>query len=308
MDVWSFTKGPLTTHKYIWFRFVGRGDAEGSEGQYFALVEYYPPKTIDAPERPSQPPSRQNSVSNFLSAADSNSSTDSDKGEYRSSGSSKRSHTSTHHNQHLRLFSLLPASLNPVIAPSQLLAEQKPDRGAEVAELRGVQLNEAMFVGGLSWMPKLAQFLLGSENGSNAGASPPKKTKLTCEDIGPSFLRYLCIELFTERSERVPKDIRDGLADFMWDEKFELEYETDELTFIRLLVWQNVGYGRDAKLGIFVAKVDHLGTGAPLLVRFAVTDVDELSCGVVSYSGTGIGIYLILPSHANLVTCTLECQ
>ncbi|KAA1473320.1 PLC-like phosphodiesterase [Dentipellis sp. KUC8613] len=319
-------------------------------GKIVVMVEYYPPKTIDAPERPSQPPSRQNSeqeqdekeeqelkaaaakepaprISDALAALGVYARSMKPDKNWLSEKITYPSHVIINISESA-LSSLLPTSLNPLIAHSQRHLRRVYPRGtriessnlnplkfwqngSQIAALnwqsydRGVQLNEAMFAGGPGWMPKPARFLPASDDDSSVDASSPKKSKLSCEVVGlssrnvskdtSSLSAYVRVQLWHQkedlwRSKTVKtKDIQDGLADFMWDEKFEFEYDTDELTFIRLIVWQNVGYGRDVKLGIFVAKVDHLETGwrfirlltsrgkdsgATLLVHFSFTDVD----------------------------------
>ncbi|EAU83602.2 phospholipase C [Coprinopsis cinerea okayama7 len=90
------------------------------------------------------------------------------------------------------------------------------------------------------------------------------------------------------KSEKV-KDVPGLGADVVWNETFELEYELDELAFIRLLIYEDE-FGRDDRIASFCAPVDRLVTdrwvairmlntkgkdvGATVLARFSLERVD----------------------------------
>ncbi|THH12951.1 hypothetical protein EW146_g7218 [Bondarzewia mesenterica] len=223
------------------------------------------------------------------------------------------------------LSALLPHALEELIANAQLhlrrvyprgtrVESSNPDplaswsAGSHIAALNwqsydlGVQINEAMFVGTPGWVVKPPKLL--------ASKRPTDKrlVKLKCHVVGLSSLpthkdtkrisTYLCADLFSFstketdtkwRSETVQcEDPIEGLADFLWDTDFEFQYETNGLTFLRIRVKENVEYGRDPEMAVFVARVEHIqtgwrfvrmldrkgkDTGSTLLLRFDFEDV-----------------------------------
>ncbi|EGN97274.1 hypothetical protein SERLA73DRAFT_183944 [Serpula lacrymans var. lacrymans S7.3] len=163
---------------------------------------------------------------------------------------------------------------------------------------RGMQINEAMFVGTEGWVLKPAP-LLGMGEHMNS------RLKLTVEIIGVSslsppnghhdFTAYVQAQLFHSagdqewRSEHVKcKDVSDAGADVMFNGRFEWEFESDDMAFIRLLVFRHE-FIRSERLAVFCARVIHLqqgwkfirllnmkgkNNGATVLVRFAISVVD----------------------------------
>ncbi|KAJ6602808.1 PLC-like phosphodiesterase [Mycena vulgaris] len=178
--------------------------------------------------------------------------------------------------------------------------------GAHIASLNwqnydtGMQLNEGMFVGSSGWVLKPARLLA-------LGGAMPGRYRLGGEIVGVSSLpppngraeksysAYVAAELFHAqqdqkwRSKTVKtRDVYRAGADPMWNERFEWEYEADDLAFLRLTVMESE-FGRDDKMVVFCARVDHLqqgwrlvrmldmqgkNSGATLLVRFSVALVE----------------------------------
>ncbi|KAJ7102474.1 PLC-like phosphodiesterase [Mycena belliarum] len=177
--------------------------------------------------------------------------------------------------------------------------------GAHIASLNwqtydtGMQLNEGMFVGSPGWVLKPAR-LIGSESmggrhklaGEIAGISslPPPNGQAE-----KAYSAYVTAELFhAQQNQKWRTKTAKGLdvhrvgADFMWNERFEWEYEADDLAFLRLTVMESE-FGLDDKMVVFCARVDHLqqgwrlvrmldmkgkNSGATLLVRFSISLLD----------------------------------
>ncbi|KAJ7019873.1 PLC-like phosphodiesterase [Mycena alexandri] len=182
--------------------------------------------------------------------------------------------------------------------------------GAHIASLNwqnydtGMQLNEGMFVGTEGWVLKPARLL-------GMGEKMEGRHRLVGEVVGisslpppngradKSYSAYVTAELFHAqqdqkwRSKTVKtQDVPGAGGDIMWGvfeaERFEWEYDADELAFLRLTVMENE-FGRDDHLAVFCARVDHLqqgwrlvrmldmkgkDSGATLLVRFTATLID----------------------------------
>jgi len=136
----------------------------------------------------------------------------------------------------------------------------------------GMQMNEAMFVGTPGWVLKPAHMLgLGD-------APTPQEMKIIGKVVGVSalpcpndtlhFSSYVRVELMHTKSTHQwkSKSIKAKAAskeagiDIMWNQRFEFQYEYDELAFIRLL-FQEDELGRDDKLAVFCAKLDHIQQG-----------------------------------------------
>ncbi|KAJ7186489.1 PLC-like phosphodiesterase [Mycena filopes] len=179
--------------------------------------------------------------------------------------------------------------------------------GAHIASLNwqnydtGMQLNEGMFVGSGGWVLKPA-VLLGM------GGRMEARHRLVGEIVGISSLpppngradktysAYVTAELFHAQQDQKwrsktakTRDVPGAGADVMWGsvgvfetERFEWEYDADELAFLRLTVMESE-FGRDDRMVVFCARVDHLqqgwrlvrmldmkgkDSGATLLVRF----------------------------------------
>lgn len=159
----------------------------------------------------------------------------------------------------------------------------------------GMQLNEAMFAGTAGWVERPSRLI---------GVSG-RKVKLSCDVIGISslprpkehteFTPYVHAELFSYskdqdwRSERFKcKHVPEEGADVMWNDRFEWEFEEDDLTFIRLRVLRHEVLSKDEQMLVFCARLcdleqgwrfihllsmDGRCTGATLLVRFIISDI-----------------------------------
>ncbi|EIW77727.1 PLC-like phosphodiesterase [Coniophora puteana RWD-64-598 SS2] len=162
---------------------------------------------------------------------------------------------------------------------------------------RGMQINEAMFVGTNGWVPKPA--MLGRE------AVEIGKTRITGEVVGvssltrptkSSFSAYVQAELFHADGEekwhtdRVKCKDEAEQVDVMWNNRqFEWEFIDDELAFIRLTICHPEELILHENLAVFCARVSRLeqgwrfvrllntkgkDSGATLLVRFTITNVE----------------------------------
>ncbi|KAJ7844656.1 hypothetical protein B0H13DRAFT_2364126 [Mycena leptocephala] len=110
-----------------------------------------------------------------------------------------------------------------------------------------------------------------------------------------SFSAYVNAELLHAQQDQKwhsktvkTQDVPGAGADAMWNERFEWEYERDEMAFLKLTIMESE-FGRDDTIVVFCARVDHLqqglrlvrmfdtngkNSGATLLVRFSVSRVD----------------------------------
>lgn len=178
--------------------------------------------------------------------------------------------------------------------------------GAQVVALnwqtydRGMQLNEALFVGSPGWVLKPPELRPGHIQFEDTKA----KTKLTCEIMGmSSFVSpsddkdpklYLRAQLFGAKgkseweSKKFSFSANPGtLVDWDINETFSFIFDTQGMAFIRLLVCNSI-FGKDAKLAVFCGRVAYLqpgwrfihllnmkgkDTGATLLVRFRFEDM-----------------------------------
>lgn len=139
---------------------------------------------------------------------------------------------------------------------------------------RNLQFNEAMFVETGGWVLK-PDALRGIQPSSK------RNVRLTCEILGAcnvpnpklkqNIKAFVHGELFfpSERtktfrsqskhpSESSPPD--GATADFFWNERFHWEYLEHDLSFIRLIIYQDEWLAKD-RLGIFCARVDYLQPG-----------------------------------------------
>jgi len=178
--------------------------------------------------------------------------------------------------------------------------------GSHIASLnwqsydRGMQLNEAMFVGSPGWVLKPASLL-----GTNEEV--PKRVRMVGEVVGisslpppngcanKSYSAYIQAQLFHStqdqqwRSKTVKTtDVPGDGADILWNEKFEWEFDADSLAFLRLFVKEDE-FGKDDKIAVFCVRVEHLqqgwriirlfdtkgkNSGATLLARFSISSVE----------------------------------
>jgi len=51
-----------------------------------------------------------------------------------------------------------------------------------------------------------------------------------------------------------------SIVDLVWDEKFQFNYDSDQLAFLRILL-QKDEYGRDEELAVFCARVSRIQQG-----------------------------------------------
>jgi len=172
--------------------------------------------------------------------------------------------------------------------------------GTQVAALnwqrydKGVELNEAMFVGSGGWILK-PKHLLGAPT-----LNSESHLHLTCEIAGGCHIPteghdgkvYVRAELFLASGDEnwesqakhssSPKESNRG--NFTWKEQINWKYAKDELAFVRISVYCSE-FGEDSRLGTFCARVEYLQqgwkfirlfdkkgkhNGGLLLVRFAV--------------------------------------
>ncbi|KAF9472618.1 PLC-like phosphodiesterase [Pholiota conissans] len=173
--------------------------------------------------------------------------------------------------------------------------------GSQVASLnwqvydRGMQINEAMFVGTPGWVPKPLHM---REPGLQQGG----REKMVGEVIGvsscacsllpviifdgylvlvpapngragKSFSSYIRAQLFHSNGDvswrsktiKTNHSLETG-ADILWQERFEWEYEIDDLAFLRLVIFEDE-FGKDDQIVVFCAKLDSIVQGQWALVR-----------------------------------------
>ncbi|KAL1703090.1 PLC-like phosphodiesterase [Schizophyllum commune] len=180
-----------------------------------------------------------------------------------------------------------------------------------------MQVNEAMFVGTPGWVvkPEKLRVVEGEEglvhkfknllhhHRRHGGG----RKKLSAEIYGVSALpppddrqgksyhTYVRADLFHSEKNRSWKsksievtDTPDQGADVVWNEKFQWEFDDDELAFLRLRI-QEDEFGRDDKLVLFCARLEYIQpgwrlvrlmnlagkfSGATLLVRFEISNAE----------------------------------
>ncbi|KAK7443445.1 hypothetical protein VKT23_015618 [Stygiomarasmius scandens] len=161
---------------------------------------------------------------------------------------------------------------------------------------RGMQLNEAMFVGTGGWVLKPRRMLTGEESGVRVRLSgeiigvsslPPPK-----DHENESYSAYVKAELLHAKQDQdwksksiKARDVPGQGGDFMWNDKFEWEFEEDDLAFIRIVVKEKE-WGKDDELAVFCARLEHLqqgwrflrmmnldgkDSGATMLVKFEIS-------------------------------------
>ncbi|KAJ6554266.1 PLC-like phosphodiesterase [Mycena capillaripes] len=168
----------------------------------------------------------------------------------------------------------------------------------------GMQLNEGLFVGSPGWVLKPARLRGGDADADGQGI---QRQRLVGEVVGISALpppngradktysAYVRAELLHSEQDRTwstkvvkTRDVPGAGADVLWNERFEWEFAADDLAFLRLTVMESE-FGRDDKMVVFCARVEHLqqgwrlvrmfdmngkNSGATLLVRFTVGPVE----------------------------------
>ncbi|KAG6852952.1 hypothetical protein C0991_007932 [Blastosporella zonata] len=187
------------------------------------------------------------------------------------------------------------------IGSSNLAPMQFWRSGAHVVSLnwqnfdRGMQLNEAMFVGSPGWVARPTVLVAKKRKfqGRIVGISglPPPNGR-----AGKTFNAYIRAQLLSSekekewRSKTVKTQDELGLgADVLWDGDWEWEFTDDELVFLRIVVSENE-FGKDDKLVVFCARVQHLypgwhiirmlgmggkASGATVLAWFNLVDMED---------------------------------
>ncbi|KAF8962864.1 PLC-like phosphodiesterase [Flammula alnicola] len=160
--------------------------------------------------------------------------------------------------------------------------------GSQVASLnwqvydRGMQVNEAMFVGSPGWVAKPRHMRIG---GDEVNTESGGRERLVGEIVGVSslpapngrtgktFSTYIRAQLFHANGDvnwrsktiKIQHSAETG-ADVLWNEQFEWEYERDEMAFLRLLVFEDE-FGKDDRIVVFCGRLDHIVKGEWALVR-----------------------------------------
>ncbi|KAF8175794.1 PLC-like phosphodiesterase [Pholiota molesta] len=156
--------------------------------------------------------------------------------------------------------------------------------GSQVASLnwqvydRGMQINEAMFVGTPGWV--LKPLYMRAPGGQSGGREKTVGEVVGVSSLpapngkaGKTFSAYIRAQLFHANGDIVwqSKTVKthhslDTGADILWQERFEWEYETDELAFLRLIIFEDE-FGKDDQIVVFCAKLDSIVQGQWALVR-----------------------------------------
>ncbi|KAF8151614.1 PLC-like phosphodiesterase [Crassisporium funariophilum] len=160
--------------------------------------------------------------------------------------------------------------------------------GSQVASLnwqvydRGMQVNEAMFVGGPGWVEKPRHMRRHADPNLQAKGG---REKLIGEVVGvsslpapngrsgKSFSTYIRAQLFhasgdlewRSKSVKTRDNVGEG-SDVIWQSQFVWEYDTDEMAFLRLMICEDE-FGKDDRIVVFCARLDHLVKGKWCLVR-----------------------------------------
>ncbi|EIN04446.1 PLC-like phosphodiesterase [Punctularia strigosozonata HHB-11173 SS5] len=177
--------------------------------------------------------------------------------------------------------------------------------GSQIAALnwqtfdRGMQMNEAMFIGSPGWVLKPGSLLgmSGIKSRLRLTGDIMYLSSLPLPEGKKDLTAYVKAQLFHSNGEEEWKsgkckakrvDGNSSIADLSWNERLQWEYDSDELVFVRLLVMESQ-FGRDERLAVFCARVDFLQQGfkmirllnmkgkhtdASLLVRFTITVVE----------------------------------
>ncbi|KAK7047598.1 hypothetical protein VNI00_006366 [Paramarasmius palmivorus] len=139
---------------------------------------------------------------------------------------------------------------------------------------KGMQFNEAMFVGTGGWVLKPPQL-----RGVKSMDEPKKRVRFSAEIVGisglpcpngkegSSFKTYISAKLYhTDQKQEwksksiKTKDVLGVGSDVMWNQRFEWEFEEDDLAFLRIVAKQDE-FGRDDSLSYFVGRLQYLQQG-----------------------------------------------
>lgn len=141
---------------------------------------------------------------------------------------------------------------------------------------KGMQINEAMFVGSHGWILKPKRLI-------GLGAEGSEKMKITGQFAGLSSLPvheeglnsvsvYIRAELITSNNElkwrskttKCKSILKTGVDVMFSDATFEWEYDSDDLAFLRILIMEEE-FGTDDEMAVFCARIDHLQEGWRLI-------------------------------------------
>ncbi|KAL0572214.1 hypothetical protein V5O48_009749 [Marasmius crinis-equi] len=167
---------------------------------------------------------------------------------------------------------------------------------------KGMQFNEAMFVGTPGWVLKPNHMIhttgiydvkrrvrLSAEIVGISGLPCPSG------DEGDSFYAYVRVKLFHAQQNQKwksksikTKDVVGVGSDVMWNERFEWVFEEDDMAFIRLQVKEDK-FGKDTPLSVFIGRLAYIqqgwrfvhmlrmdgkASGGRILVDFSLSHVD----------------------------------
>ncbi|ESK91816.1 1-phosphatidylinositol- -bisphosphate phosphodiesterase gamma 2 [Moniliophthora roreri MCA 2997] len=167
---------------------------------------------------------------------------------------------------------------------------------------KGMQFNEAMFIGTGGWVLK-PPHMRGLRNSED----PRKRVRFSCEVAGisglpcpsdkegASFKTYISAKLYHAEQKQKwksksvrTKDVLGVGSDVMWNQRFEWEFEEDDLAFLRIVAKEDE-FGKDDLLSFFVGRIQYLqqgwrivrmlrmhgkASGGLLLVKFEVNLVE----------------------------------
>ncbi|KAH9475003.1 1-phosphatidylinositol 4,5-bisphosphate phosphodiesterase 1 [Psilocybe cubensis] len=160
--------------------------------------------------------------------------------------------------------------------------------GSQVASLNwqvydlGMQVNEAMFCGTSGWVAKPVASRKRLDDEYNL---PGGRQKLVVDIAGvsslpapngrsgKSFSTYIRAQLlhgskdlmWRSKTHKTKHHPEYG-ADVLWNTQFEWEFESDEMAFIRFVVFEDE-FGIDDKIAVFCARINHLTLDEWVLVR-----------------------------------------
>ncbi|KAF8876785.1 PLC-like phosphodiesterase [Gymnopilus junonius] len=161
--------------------------------------------------------------------------------------------------------------------------------GSQVASLnwqvydKGMQVNEAMFVGTPGWVEKPLSMrnALDGEAHSSGEIVGISSLPVPKDHLDKPFSTYLHAELlhsggdFEWRSKTIKvQPGSEGYADVSWQSQFEWEYDVDDMTFLRLTVFHD-HFGKDEQMWVLVRMLDMKGknSDATLLAKFSNSQV-----------------------------------
>ncbi|PPR00736.1 hypothetical protein CVT24_000942 [Panaeolus cyanescens] len=150
---------------------------------------------------------------------------------------------------------------------------------------KGMQINEAMFVGTEGWAEKPVYMRTGMAGTEGSDESGRRMERLEATIVGASslpapngregkgFSTYIQAKLFKtgkdlkwqSKSVKTPHVVGEG-GDAMWNAKFEWEFEHDDMAFLRLQIYEDE-FGRDDKIVVFCARLSQVVTDEWVIIR-----------------------------------------